>query len=164
MKERVPSLKPDIFIDADGCPVKPEVYRVAQRYGLKVILVSNTWMRTPPEDWIELVVVDGQPDAADDWIVEHVSAQDIVISGDIPLASRCLEKGALVLGPTGRVFTQDSIGEALASRDLMSQLRDLGTVTGGPAPFEKRDRSRFLQRLDETIQAVGRRKGVPNER
>ncbi|MSS70498.1 MAG: YaiI/YqxD family protein [Candidatus Latescibacteria bacterium] len=154
----------DIFIDADGCPVKPEVYRVAQRYGLRVTLVSNTWMRTPPEDWIELVVVDGQPDAADDWIVEHVRPHDIVISGDIPLASRCLEKGALVLGPTGRVFTQDSIGEALASRDLMSQLRDLGTVTGGPAPFEKRDRSRFLQRLDETIQAARRRKEVPNER
>lgn len=157
-------LKTDIFIDADGCPVKPEVYRVAQRYGLKVTLVSNAWMRIPHEDWIELVVVDGQLDAADDWIVEHVSAHDIVISGDIPLASRCLEKNALALGPTGRAFTEDSIGEALASRDLMSQLRDLGTVTGGPAPFEKRDRSRFLQRLDETIQAVCRRKEVLNER
>lgn len=156
-------LKPDIFIDADGCPVKPEVYRVARRYGLKVTLVSNSWMRTPHEDWIELVVVDGQPDAADDWIVEHVSERDIVISGDIPLASRCIEKNALALGPTGRAFTQDSIGEALASRDLMSQLRDLGTVTGGPAPFDKRDRSRFLQRLDETIQAVCRGKEVPGD-
>ena len=154
----------DIFIDADGCPVKPEVYRVAQRYGLRVTLVSNAWMRAPHEDWIELVVVEGHPDAADDWIVEHVSENDIVISGDIPLASRCLEKGALALGPTGRAFTRENIGEALASRDLMSQLRDLGAVTGGPAPFEKRDRSRFLQRLDETVQAARRRKEALNER
>jgi uncharacterized protein YaiI (UPF0178 family) len=156
-------LKPDIFVDADGCPVKQEVYRVAKRYGLKVTLVSNSWMRTPHEDWIELVVVDGQPDAADDWIVERVSERDIVISGDIPLASRCLEKNALVLGPAGRAFTRDNIGEALASRDLMAQLRDLGTVTGGPAPFDKRDRSRFLQCLDEAVQAARRRREVPGE-
>ncbi len=148
----------DIFIDADGCPVKQEVYRVAKRYGLKVTLVSNAPMRTPHEDWLETVVVDGQFDAADDWIVEHVSENDIVISGDIPLASRCLEKGAQVLAATGRVFTLDSIGEALARRELLSHLRDRGTLTGGPAPFEKRDRSRFLQRLDETIQAVRSRK------
>ncbi len=148
----------EIFVDADGCPVKQEVYRVAKRYGLKVTLVSNSRMRSPHEDWLESVVVNGQFDAADDWIVEHVSENDIVISGDIPLASRCLEKGAQVLAPTGRVFTQDSIGEALASREFLSHLRDLGTLTGGPAPFEKRDRSRFLQRLDETIQAVRSRK------
>jgi hypothetical protein len=148
----------DIFVDADGCPVKQEVYRVAKRYGLRVILVSNSRMRTPHEDWLEVVVVDGQFNAADDWIVEHVSEDDIVITGDIPLASRCLEKGAQVLAPTGRVSTRDSIGEALASRELLSHLRDLGTITGGPAPFEKRDRSRFLQRLDETIQAVRSRK------
>jgi uncharacterized protein YaiI (UPF0178 family) len=115
-------------------------------------------MRSPQEDWLEIVVVDGQFNAADDWIVEHVSENDIVITGDIPLASRCLEKGAQVLAPTGRVFTRDSIGEALASRELLSHLRNLGTITGGPAPFEKRDRSRFLQRLDETIQAVRSRK------
>jgi uncharacterized protein YaiI (UPF0178 family) len=148
----------DIFVDADGCPVKQEVYRVAKRYGLRGILVSNSRMRTPHEDWLEVVVVDGQFNAADDWIVEHVSEDDIVITGDIPLASRCLEKGAQVLAPTGRVSTRDSIGEALASRELLSHLRDLGTITGGPAPFEKRDRSRFLQRLDETIQAVRSRK------
>jgi uncharacterized protein YaiI (UPF0178 family) len=148
----------DIFIDGDGCPVKQEVYRVAKRYGLKVTLVSNSPMRTPHGEWLETVVVDGQFDAADDWIVEHVSENDIVISGDIPLASRCLEKGAQVLAPTGRVFTRDSIGEALARRELLSHLRDLGTLTGGPASFEKRDRSRFLQRLDETIQAVRSRK------
>ena len=144
----------NIFVDADGCPVKQEVYRVAKRYGLKVTLVSNSRMRAPHEDWLEVVVVDGQFNAADDWIVEHVSENDIAITGDIPLASRCLEKGAQVLAPTGRVFTRDSIGEALASRELLSHLRDLGTITGGPAPFEKRDRSRFLQRLDETIQAI----------
>jgi len=147
----------DIFVDADGCPVKQEVYGVAKRYGLKVTLVSNSWMRTPHADWLELVVVEGQFDAADDWIVEHVSEDDIVISGDIPLASRCLKKGALVLGPKGRMFTEDNIGEALASRELLSHLRDLGTITGGPAAFENRDRSRFLQRFDETIQAVRRR-------
>jgi uncharacterized protein YaiI (UPF0178 family) len=148
----------NIFVDADGCPVKQEVYRVAQRYGLKVTLVSNSRMRAPQEDWLEVVVVDGQFNAADDWIVEHVRENDIAITGDIPLASRCLEKDAQVLAPTGRVFTRDSIGEALASRELLSHLRDLGTRTGGPAPFEKRDRSRFLRRLDEMIQAVRSRK------
>ena len=148
----------DIFIDADGCPVKQEVYRVAKRYGLKVSLVSNSRMGTPQRDWLEVVIVDGQFNAADDWIVEHVSENDIVITGDIPLASRCLEKDARVLGPSGRIFIKESIGEALASRGLLSHLRDLGTLTGGPAPFAKRDRSRFLQRLDETIQAVRSRK------
>jgi hypothetical protein len=148
----------DIFIDADGCPVKQEVYRVAKRYGLKVTLVSNSQMGAPQEDWLEVVIVDGQFNAADDWIIEHVSENDIVITGDIPLASRCLEKYARVLGPSGRIFTQESIGEALASRELLSHLRDLGNITGGPAPFEKRDRSRFLQRLDKTIQAVRSRK------
>ena len=147
-----------IFVDADACPVKQEVYRVAKRYGLKVALVSNARMRTPNEDWLEMVVVDGQFDAADDWIVEHISENDIVISGDVPLASRCLGKGVKVLSPTGHVFTHDNIGEALASREFLSYLRDLGTITGGPAPFEKRDRSRFLHRLDETIQAVRSRK------
>ena len=147
-----------IFVDADACPVKQEVYRVAKRYGLKVTLVSNARMRAPQEDWLEIVVVEGQFNAADDWIVEHVGENDIVIAGDVPLASRCLEKGAKVVAPTGHVFTQDNIGEALASREFLSYLRDLGTITGGPPPFEKRDRSRFLQRLDETIQAVRSRK------
>ena len=143
-----------IFIDADGCPVKQEVYRVAGRYSLHVTLVSNAPMRVPQEDGIQLVLVEGHPDAADDWIAEHVGEDDIVIAGDIPLAARCIAKGARVLAPTGRPFTEDSIGDALATRNLMTQLRDMGTVTGGPAPFDKRDRSRFLQKLDETIQAV----------
>jgi len=133
-----------IYVDADGCPVKDEVYRVARRYGLKVYLVSNSPMRIPEEELFELVIVKGQFDAADDWIVEHVSANDIAVSSDIPLAARCLAKGARVLDPKGRVFTQESIGGVLANRDLMAHLRDLGNFTGGPGPFAKRDRSRFL--------------------
>jgi len=146
----------EIFIDADACPVKQEVYRVAQRYGLHVTVVANSRIRIPHEDWSELVVVEGGFDAADDWIVEHVVPNDIVISGDIPLAARCLEKGSQVIGPRGDAFTRDSIGDALASRALLAHLRELGTITGGPAPFENRDRSRFLQRLDETIQSIQR--------
>jgi uncharacterized protein YaiI (UPF0178 family) len=147
----------EIFVDADACPVKQEIYRVAKRYALRVTLVSNSRMRIPHENWLRLVVVDGQFDAADDWLVEHVTENDIVISGDIPLASRCLAKGTVVLDLRGGTFTEDNIGEALASRALLSHLRDLGTITGGPAPLEKRDRSRFLQRLDATIQAIRRR-------
>ena len=147
----------EIFIDADGCPVKQEVFRVAQRYGLQVTVVANTRIQIPKGDWVRLVVVEGQFDAADDWIVEQASADDIVVSGDILLAARCLEKGAQVLGHRGDTFTQDSIGEALAMRASLAHLRELGTITGGPAPFEKRDRSRFLQRLDETIQGVRRK-------
>jgi uncharacterized protein YaiI (UPF0178 family) len=147
----------EIFIDADGCPVKQEVFRVAQRYGLKVTVVANSRIQIPRGDWVQLVVVEGQFDAADDWIVEYASADDIVISGDILLAARCLEKGAQVLGHRGDTFTQDSIGEALAMRASLAHLRELGTITWGPAPFEKRDRSRFLQQLDETIQGVRRK-------
>jgi uncharacterized protein len=144
----------DIFVDGDGCPVKQEVYRVAKRYGLKVNLVSNSRMRAPQEDWLQIAVVDGKFDAADDWIVEHVNQDDIVITGDIPLASRCLEKAARVISPVDRVFSKENIGEALASRELLSHLRDLGNITGGSAPFKKQDRSRFLQRLDETVQGL----------
>jgi len=145
-----------IFVDADACPVKDEVYRVARRYGLSVKLVANQWMRVPGESEIELVVVDGDFDAADDWIVEHVQPNDIVITADIPLASRCLKEGASVIGSTGRRFTEDNIGDAVASRDLSTELRDAGTRTGGPPPLQKRDRSRFLQKLDETIQRTRR--------
>ena len=144
----------DIFVDADACPVKDEVYRVAQRYRLRVVLVSNAWLRAPNEEWLELVVVGAELDAADAWIVEQVTQDDIVITADIPLAALCLEKGAGVLGPRGRPFTEDSIGGALATRELMSQLREMGEVTGGPPPFEKRDRSEFLQALDRMIHSV----------
>jgi len=145
-----------IYVDADGCPVKNEVYRVAKRYGLKVYLVSNSRMRIPQEELFELVIVDEQFNAADDWIVEQVRDNDIVVSADIPFAARCLEKGARVIDPKGRVFTKESIGDALANRELMAYLRDMGNMTGGPGPFEKRDRSRFLQRLDDVIQAAVR--------
>jgi len=146
----------DIYVDADGCPVKQEVYRVATRYGLKVILVANARMRVPDSDSVELVLVGDDLDAADNWIVEHAAENDIVVTGDIPLAHRCLKQGARVLGPRGRVFTEDSIGSALATRDLLAYLRELGESTGGPAPFERRDRSQFLQRLDEIVQAIRR--------
>jgi hypothetical protein len=148
----------DIYVDADGCPVKDETYRVAERYGLKVILVADARMRVPDQDWIELVVVSGGFDAADDWIAEHVQEDDIVVTGDIPLASRCLKQGARALSPRGRVFREDSIGQALATRDFLAHLRELGMETGGPAPFQKRDRSQFLQRLDEIVQAIHRGK------
>ena len=149
---------PDILVDADACPVKEEVYRVARRYGLKVILVANSQMRIPSEDWLEQVVVRNEVDAADDWIADRALKNDIVISGDIPLASRCLKKGAQVLGPNGRAFTENSIGDALATRELMYHLRDIGIMTGGPAPFDKKDRSRFLQSLDKIIQSILRGK------
>src|SRR5262245_32183266 len=136
--------KPNLFVDADACPVKLETYRVAQRHGLYVTLVSNSWMRIPAESWLELKVVPGDLDAADDWIVERVSRGDIVISADILLAARCLERGARVLGPRGYDFTEDSIGDAVATRELLSNLRDAGNVSGGPPPMAQRDRSRFL--------------------
>jgi uncharacterized protein len=150
----------DIFVDADGCPVKEEIYRVARRYGFHTTLVANSRMRVPQDDRITLVLVKEAFDAADDWIVGRVREGDIVITADIPLASRCLEKGARALDPKGREFTGDSIGDALATRELMSYLREMGTVTGGPAPFGPKDRSRFLARLDEVIQAIKKRYGA----
>ncbi len=146
----------DIYIDADACPVKQEIYRVATRYGLDVILVSNSWMRLPESSRIKLVVVDKGADVADDWIVENVAPNDIVVSGDIPLASRCLKKGALVIGNTGRPFTDDNIGNALSLRNLLADLREQGVMTSGPKPFSKKDRSRFLQALDEAIVKIQR--------
>ncbi len=145
---------PEIFIDADACPVKQEVYRVARRYGLKVVLIANSPMNVPQEDGISLVVVEGQMDAADNWIVEHSARNDIVITGDIPLAARCLKIGARVLGPKGYVFTDATISSALANRDLMAYLRNTGVDTDGPAPFKKQDRSLFLQSLDKVIRAI----------
>jgi hypothetical protein len=150
-----------VFVDADACPVKEEVYRVAGRYDLRVTLVANSWMRVPERPWIVLEVVEGGFDAADDWIVDHVEAQDIVITADIPLASRCLKKGASALGPTGKPFTEDNIGDAVATRDLLTELRGAGEITGGPRPMEQKDRSRFLQQLDTVIQAIRRKQPGP---
>jgi uncharacterized protein YaiI (UPF0178 family) len=113
-------------------------------------------MRVPNEQWIVLEVVEDRIDAADDWIVEHVQSGDIVVTADIPLASRCLKKGARVIGSTGKPFTESNIGQAIATRDLLSGLRESGEITGGPAPLNKRDRSRFLQQLDEVIQSIRR--------
>lgn len=146
----------DIFIDADGCPVKNEVYRVAMRHGLKVLVVSDSRMNVPAGSRVEQIVVRRNLDAADDWIVENVEIGDIVISADIPLAARCLKKGARVLDHRGGEFTEDNIGEALATRELMSHLRDLGNITRGPSGFEKKHRSRFLHRLDEAIRRLRR--------
>jgi uncharacterized protein YaiI (UPF0178 family) len=137
--------------------VKQEVYRVAKRYTLGVTLVAGSWMRVPEEENLSLKVVGEGMNAADDWIVEHVEADDIVITADVPLAARCLEKAAYALDPTGKPFTKDNIGSALATRGLLSALRDLGEVTGGPPPFEKRDRSRFLHQLDEAINMIRRK-------
>lgn len=147
-----------IFVDADACPVKEEVYRVARRYGLKVHVVSNGGVRVPPDPLIEMVVVPAGPDIADNWIVEHVASADIVVTADIPLAHRCLQAGAEAIGPTGRAFTMNSIGTAMAQRSIMEHLRSMGETTGGPKPFSPGDRSRFLQALDEAVNRCRRRK------
>ena len=144
----------ELYVDGDACPVKDEIFRVAKRYGLKVHLVANASLRLPRDPLFEMVVVrGGQLDVADDWIAERVTATDIAITSDLPLAARCLAKGARVLDPRGKVFTDEAMGDALATRELMAQLRDMGMVSGGPAPFEARDRSKFLQSLDTLIQA-----------
>jgi uncharacterized protein YaiI (UPF0178 family) len=148
----------DLYIDADGCPVKEEVYRIARRHDLKATVVSNTPIRIPMDERYRLQVVGDRLDEVDDWIAEHAGADDIVITSDIPLASRCLKNGASVLNPRGGEFTEDNIGSALANRELMSHLRDIGEKSGGPAPFQPADRSRFLHRLDETIRRIRRRR------
>jgi uncharacterized protein len=150
-----------IFIDADACPVKTEVYRVAARYRLNVTLVANSWMRIPKDQRIRLEVVKGGFDAADDWIAEHVHSDDIVVTADILLASRCLKKGARVIGTTGKPFTDNSIGDVVATRDLLSELRSAGMLTDGPPPLTNRDQSRFLQQLDEAIQSIRHKHAVP---
>jgi len=149
-----------IYVDADSCPVKDEVYRVAKRYQLEVSLVSATWLRVPAEPWIHLEVVEdtGGLDAADDWIVEHAGSDDIVITDDIVLASRCVKNGCSVLSTRGRAFTSASIGDALADRELMANLREAGAITGGPSRFTKSDRSAFLQQLDNAVVALNRGK------
>lgn len=144
---------PTIYVDGDGCPVKDEVYKVAKRCGVQVKVVANSWMQMPDSAEIELVVVGQGFDEADDWIVDHAADRDVVITADIPLAARCLKNGARVIGPKGRVFTDETIGDALAKREILSSMREHGEMTGGPAPFQQKDRSRFLQRLDETVRA-----------
>lgn len=148
-----------IFIDADACPVKDEVYRVAARYGLTVHVVSNAFVNTPREPWIERVVVEAGPDVADDWIAERAGPGDVVVTADLPLADRCLKAGALVTRPNGRPVTADDVGSALAGRMIGEHLRSLGVATSGPPPFSAKDRSAFLQTLDRL--AVQAKKARP---
>jgi uncharacterized protein YaiI (UPF0178 family) len=148
---------PHIYVDADACPVKAEVARVAERHGLAVTYVANAWMQSPRAPRIRVQVVTGAFDAADDWIAEQVLESDIVITADIPLASRCLKAGARVLGPSGRRFTDDNIGDALAMRELKSDLRAYG-AGGGPPPFSPRDRSRFLDALELVVRDARRQR------
>ncbi len=145
-----------ILVDADACPVKDEVYKVAWRRGVPVKVVSNSYIRVPEHALIERVVVSDKFDAADDWIAEAADERTVVITGDILLADRCLKKGAAVIGPNGKPFTEASIGSAIATRAIMADLRARGDIVGGPAPFAKADRSRFLQALDEALVRLGR--------
>lgn len=151
-----PPRPPIILVDADACPVKEEVYRVARRYGMAVAVVANAPLRVPLLPDIELVVRPGFA-AADDWIAEQSRPGDIVVTADIPLAARCLTAGAAVLDPRGKEFTEAEIGAAMAIRDLMRGLRADGTVSGGPPPMAAKDRSRFLSRLDDLVNASRRR-------
>jgi uncharacterized protein YaiI (UPF0178 family) len=148
-----------LFIDADACPVKDEVYRVAERYGLRVFVVSNGWINTRREPWIEQVVVDAGPDVADDWIAERAAVGDVVITSDIPLADRCLKAGAQALKSNGQEFSADSIGSALAGRMVGEHMRSMGLTTSGPPPFGPKDRSTFLQALDRAV--VKARRAAP---
>ena len=146
---------PAIYIDADACPVKDEVYKVARRYALKVFVVANSTMRVPNDALVELVVQTGFG-AADDWIASVIGAGDICITSDVPLAARCVAAGGVALDPKGRLFTADTIGEAVAMRDLLEELRTTGEARGGPAAMTAKDRSRFLSRLDEAVNAARR--------
>jgi uncharacterized protein YaiI (UPF0178 family) len=145
-----------VLVDADACPVKEEVYRVAYRRGVPVRVVSNSWLRVPEHPLIERVLVSDAFDAADDWIVEAADARTVVVTGDILLADRCLEKGATVIGNDGKPFTSASIGGAIATRAIMADLRAGAGMTGGPAPFARADRSRFLQALDKALVRLGK--------
>lgn len=145
-----------IFVDADACPVKDEVYKVAARYALKTLVVSNAFMMVPRSPLIEQVVVEAGPDVADDWIAERIAPGDIAVTNDIPLAERVLKAGGQAISAKGKPFTLDSIGGALAQRAIMEQLRSTGEFTGGPKAFDRNDRSRFLQALDEAVQKAKR--------
>lgn len=146
-----------ILVDGDACPVKDEIYRVAERFQISVIIVANSYMNIPVKTLFEMKVVKGNFDAADDWIVENVESSDVVITSDILLADRCLKKLARVLGPKGEEFTEDNIGSAIAMRELTQNLRHMGENRGGPAPMDKKARSKFLAKLDEILQALKRK-------
>jgi uncharacterized protein YaiI (UPF0178 family) len=145
-----------IYVDADACPVKDEIYRVAERHSLPVSVVAGNFIRVPQHPMIERIAAGSGMDAADDWIAERAGKGDIVITSDIPLASRCVKSGAEVIAPNGKPFTEQSIGMTLAVRNLMTDLRSSGEVTGGPKSFAPRDRSAFLSALDQTIRRIQR--------
>jgi uncharacterized protein YaiI (UPF0178 family) len=151
---------PILYVDGDACPVKDEVYRVAERHDLDVVVVANRFMVTPRGGRVRLQLVPDGPDVADDWIAEAIQPHDVAVTADIPLAARCLAKGAAAIGTTGRPFTSASIGSALASRELMSHLREIGEITGGPKSFRPADRSRFLQELEHAVQRAKRSLGT----
>ncbi len=145
-----------IFLDADACPVKDETYRVAARFDVATVVVSNGWLRVPEGPLTTLVLVEPGLDRADDWIAERAGVGDVVVTADVPLAHRCVTAGARVIAPTGRLFTQQSIGNDLASRNLMTSLRETGVIRGGGRSFTKQDRGRFLTALDTALQQIRR--------
>jgi uncharacterized protein YaiI (UPF0178 family) len=140
-----------VYVDADACPVKAEIYRVAERHGVRVVVVANSFINVPMHARVERVVVDAGMDVADNWIAERAVRGDVVVTADVPLAARCVKAGADVLGPTGRPFSEASIGMTLATRNLMDDLRSAGQITGGPRPFAQKDRSAFLGALDNAL-------------
>ncbi|AVT76285.1 MULTISPECIES: YaiI/YqxD family protein [Rhodopseudomonas] len=150
-----------IYVDADACPVKDEVYKVAERHHLPVTVVAGGFIRVPQHPLIERVAAGSGMDAADDWIAERIKPGDIVITADIPLASRCVKAGATAIAPNGKPFTEESIGMTLAVRNLMTDLRSTGEITGGPRAFSPRDRSTFLSALDSAIRRIARRRAAP---
>ena len=149
-----------IYVDADACPVKEEIYRIAARHGLAVSVVAGQFIRVPQDPLIERIAAGSAMDAADDWIAERAGPGDVVITSDVPLASRCVKSGAEVIAPNGKPFTEQSIGMTLAVRNLMTDLRSSGEVTGGPKSFVARDRSTFLSTLDQTIRRIQRRRAA----
>jgi len=153
-KERIGDILLSIYIDADACPFKKEVYKVANRYLLKVFIVTNTWMKIPEEERFVLKLVNDELDAADNWIIENANIDDIVITADIPMANKCLKKGAYVIGGKGTQLTKNNIGDLVATRDLLTEIRSTGEITGGPSPLRKIDRSNFLQQIDQIIQKI----------
>ncbi|MBR0799065.1 YaiI/YqxD family protein [Bradyrhizobium jicamae] len=152
-----------IYVDADACPVKDEIYRVAIRLGVPVSVVAGTFIRVPQDPLIERIAAGAGMDAADDWIAERAHAGDVVVTADIPLASRCVKAGAEVIAPNGKPFTEQSIGMTLAMRNLMTDLRSSGEVTGGPRTFSPRDRSAFISALDQTIRRIQRRRATASQ-
>jgi len=146
----------EIYVDADGCPVKDEVYRVADRYGLRVWVVANAWLRVPNSSLVQRVAVSEGLDRTDDWIAERIGPGDIAVTADVPLADRCVKRGARAIAPNGKPFTEESMGDVLATRNLMTALREAGEIRGGGRPFGKQDRSRFLGALDAALQAIRR--------